>query len=1132
MFFYILFAIIITLSVLFAYLINKKHKKNVVENAQKELLIRSEIIAISIEKIFEEHQQILESLSKDTLIINTLQQRKNHTSDYYCPISNIYYHHKNEINRINLINTEGFIFHSHSESNNNFLDLRKTNRFIKAKKSKNITLSRIFKNSEGKFSISMIQPVKYKNNIIGYIEAEILTSFFADVFTKTLNKSNLNFVIVDNNNDIYSSNIELIIGENIEQIIEKHSNDSINKYFKGRKEFIKKRNTEKQGIAVFDNKSKKFGINGRIIAVFDEFYVGNKRFTITITKGYEKTIAATKSFTTNIVSLLILVLFLLMIIILLANKNQKKHIKLQKEANYLREITKSTEQLEEQKSNYEALYNKYKNQNDIILKAKQRLEESNARFELHSDLSFEGIIIHKNGVLIDMNNALEKMFGYERQELIGKNVIALVVPDEYLEKIYSKLKSENNRPYRVEAYKKNGNVILVEIKSRKILYKGEQVRVASIVDISKQREYETEITKYQQKLALHVEQTPFGVIDWNLDFTVNSWNKGAENIFGYSEEEAIGKHVTDLILKGKLKEEITETWKNLAKKKGGNHKVNENNTKTGKLIICDWHNTSLINTSGNVIGVASLVQDITEKQIIKNALIESEFNLKEAQRVGGLGSYSLDFKAGKWTSSKILNDIFGIDDDYNKNIENWLEFVYIDDRQMMIDYFKENILENNELFDKQYRILKNDTKEICWVHGNGELHFDENGNMLRMIGTIRDITKRKNAELEKQKTEQALKESEEKFKTAFKTIPDAVSVINIDSGKYVEINEGFTKLTGYTEKDVLNKPTNQIDIWYKQKDKEKLLSKLRKNGFKNNFEAKFRRKDGTIIYALISARVFKLNNKRYILFVSKNIQDIKDYENKLIVAKEQAEMSDKLKSAFLANMSHEIRTPMNAILGFSNLLSSSGLSDKKRIQFTDIIQSNTEQLLCIINDILDISKIEAGQIEVFKSEFDLIKVLDMLFISFRQKINAKQIEFVKNYTETTFFIKTDENKLKQILINLLNNALKFTHQGSIQIGFKIKKKYIEFFVKDTGIGISKDEQKVIFDRFRQVEITTARKYGGTGLGLSISKAFLNKMGGKIWLESEKEKGSKFYFTIPIEKIALMKIQLILKTKQF
>jgi len=1032
--FYILFAIIIALSVLFAYLINKKYKKDVVSNAQKELLIRSEIIAISIEKIFAEHQQVLKTLSDDSSVISCLLNKKKPSLDKFCQISNVYKNHKDEINRINLINTEGLVFYSHSENNNNLLDLHKTKRFKKTKQNKNIIVSSIFKNSEGKFSISIFQPVKYENNIIGYIEAEILTNFFGNIFTKSLNKSNLNFVIVDNNNDIYSSNIEGAIGENIDKVIEKHSTDSINKYFEGRNFFVKERQTEKHGIAVFENKSKRFGITGRIIAVFHEFYISNKRFTITITKGYEATIAATKSFSVKIISLLTLVLFLSMIIIYLVNKNQKKHIKLQRETNYLKAINKNTELLEEQKSNYEALYNKYKNQNEIILNAKQKLEDTNARFELISDLSFEGIIIHKKGVLIDMNNALEKMFGYTREELIGKNVIELVVPDEYLEKIHSKLQSESNKPYRVEAYKKNGREILIEIKSRVIQYKGEQVRVASIIDISKQQKYETEITKYQQKLSLHIDQTPFGVIDWNLDFTVNSWNKGAEKIFGYTADEAIGKHGTELILKGKIEEEVTEVWKKLAEKKGGTSNINENNTKNGKIIICDWHNTSLINTSGNVIGVASLVQDITEKQIIKNALIESEYNLKEAQRVGGLGTFNLDFKTGKWTSSEVLNNIFGIDDDYVKDVESWLDFVYIDDKQMMQDYFNKNILEYNEFFDKQYRILKNDTKEICWVHGNGELHFDENRSLLRMIGTIRDITKQKNDEqeiqklntaikqssativitdtrgnieyvnpmftkttgytknealgenprilkskkhtdkfyndiwktiskgkvwsgefenkrkdgsfyfesatispvidkngkitnylaikediTEKKKIQQALKESEEKFKTAFKTIPDAISVINTDSAKYIEINEGYTKLTGYTEKDVINKTTKEINIWYKQKDREKLLKKLRKNGFKNNFEARFIRKNGTIIYALISARIFKLNNQKYTLFVSKNIQDIKDYENKLIVAKEQAEMSDKLKSAFLANMSHEIRTPMNAILGFSNL---------------------------------------------------------------------------------------------------------------------------------------------------------------------------------------------------------------------
>jgi len=1105
---YLLFAVIIALSFLFAYLINKKYKKDVVGNAQKELLIRSEIIASGIEKIFIEHQQILKSLAKDTLIINALLQQQKHYLNYYCPISNVYEQHKDELNRISLFNAKGIRFHSHSSNKDSIIDLHKTKRISEALKNKELTISRIFKNTENEFAISMSKTVYFNNKLIGLINIEILTKSFGNLFAKLLHEANIDFIIVDDFNDIYSSNNNEFVGKNIDEIIEGQSNDSINKYFKGRNLFIKKRLQDKKATATFKNTSE-LGINGKIIAAFNEFYIVNKRFTITIIEKYDEVIKTARIFTVKILFLLTLVLVILAIIILLFFKNQRKHFKLQKETDYLREITKNTELIKKQKDENEALYEEHKTQNHNLVKAKQEIEESEERFKMLSNLSFEGILIHKNGIAIDMNDALEKMFGYSRDEIIGKHFVGMVVPDKYLEKVYSMKDNEYRGPYTIEGVKKDGSTIFLQIESRNIVYKGEKIRVASFKNISEQKMYEEEIVKYQQKLALHIEQTPFGVIDWNLDFTVDSWNKGAENIFGYTADEAIGKHGTELILKGKLKGEITDIWKKIAENRGGNHNINDNNTKTGEIITCEWYNTPLINSLGEVIGVASLVHDITEQKKYEQEIQKLNTAIEQSP------------------ATVVITDTEG-------NIE------YVNPMFTKTTGYTEEealgktprVLKSGEQTDHFYKELWDTvTKGKIWVgefhnkRKDGSLYWEsatispvknKTGNITNYLAIKEDIT-------EKKKIEQAFKESEEKFKAAFKTSPDAINIIRTSDSKYIEINEGFTKLTGYTEQDVINKTTKEVNIWYNKQDREKILKKLKKNGFKNNFEAKIQKKDGTIVYALISARIFELNNKKYILFVSKDIQNIKDYEKELIIEKERAELSDKLKSAFLANMSHEIRTPMNGILGFSGLLSRADLSEDKRVQYTNIIQSNSEQLLTIINDILDISKIEAGQIEIYKSEFELSKLFNYLFISYKQQINSKNLEFYKKHNETQLFINTDESKLKQIITNLINNAIKFTHNGSIEIGYTVKSKHIEFFVKDTGIGITREQQKIIFDRFRQVELTSARKYGGTGLGLSISKAFLKKLGGKIWLESKIGKGSTFYFTIPLEKISKSKI---------
>ncbi|MBP7508861.1 MAG: response regulator [Prolixibacteraceae bacterium] len=239
----------------------------------------------------------------------------------------------------------------------------------------------------------------------------------------------------------------------------------------------------------------------------------------------------------------------------------------------------------------------------------------------------------------------------------------------------------------------------------------------------------------------------------------------------------------------------------------------------------------------------------------------------------------------------------------------------------------------------------------------------------------------------------------------------------------------------------------------------------------------------------------------------------------LIKEKEYAESCNRLKSAFLANMSHEIRTPMNSIMGFLSIIEDEELPTELKKEYMQIIQSSCTQLLHIIDDIIEISKIDTGNVELRMETFSLNSIMERLYDRMILSLKGSSIEFnlVSILSEDKQMIYSDPVRLEQILSHLLINAIKFTEKGKIQFGVNIDSNYILFFVKDTGIGIAEENFEMIFNRFSQVENAIQRKHGGNGLGLAIAKAYVIKLGGEIWVESQLDKGSVFYFKIPYMK---------------
>ena len=267
---------------------------------------------------------------------------------------------------------------------------------------------------------------------------------------------------------------------------------------------------------------------------------------------------------------------------------------------------------------------------------------------------------------------------------------------------------------------------------------------------------------------------------------------------------------------------------------------------------------------------------------------------------------------------------------------------------------------------------------------------------------------------------------------------------------------------------------------------------------------------------------YKISYKREINTRTKSQKELEINNSLLRIAKEKAEESDRLKSAFLANMSHEIRTPMNGILGFAELLKEPELSGEQQQKYIGIIEKSGARMLNIINDIVNISKIEAGLMKLEMKESNINEQIEYIYNFFKPEMEAKGIKFsLKNTLPAKeAIIKTDREKLYAILANLVKNAIKYTNEGSIEIGYDIAAMehapLLQFYVKDTGIGVLKDRQEAIFERFIQADIEDKNARQGAGLGLAISKSYVEMLGGQIWVESEDGVGSTFYFSLPFQ----------------
>ncbi len=373
----------------------------------------------------------------------------------------------------------------------------------------------------------------------------------------------------------------------------------------------------------------------------------------------------------------------------------------------------------------------------------------------------------------------------------------------------------------------------------------------------------------------------------------------------------------------------------------------------------------------------------------------------------------------------------------------------------------------------------------------------------------------------------ALQESEAKARTIVETAVDAIICID-DHGIVQSFNSAAERIFGYSAEEVIGQNINILQPEPYHSEHDGYLRHYLETGQKKVIglgrEVIGRRKDGSQLPIDLAVSEVQLENKRLFTGIIRDITDRKQAEQELLQAKDQAEAANQAKSDFLASMSHEIRTPMNAIIGMAELLEETPLNSEQR-EYVHIFQAAGENLLSLINDILDISKLEAGHLELEKIDFNLREVMEKTCEILALRAHKKGLELACHLPpDIPEQLQGDPLRLRQVLVNLIGNAIKFTEQGEVVVvvspllqGSPGKPVELKFAVSDTGIGIPQEKQQAIFERFTQVDASTTRQYGGTGLGLNISKRIVEALGGRIWVESEPEKGSTFFFSGHFER---------------
>ncbi len=812
----------------------------------------------------------------------------------------------------------------------------------------------------------------------------------------------------------------------------------------------------------------------------------------------------------------------------------------------------------------------------------KQLKESEEMFRgISHNLKSALYIFDQNGEFIYLNPATFKITGYPKKELLGMKFFDVIHPDyrdQIKERGFKRVTgSDVPSNYKLKIITKNGKEKWLEISAVQIEMQGQAVVMGLGNDITDQietlelsRRNEEKYKSLYSFFRLMADNVPDMIWSKDLEGNYIFVNKEIceKLLMAKNHNEPIGKRVEFFINRERKKQPNDPNWFTFGDKNIDSDKIiietkeprrfQEYGNVKGKFLQLDVYKAPLWDEDGKLIGIVGSARDVTRE-------IEM---MKEKEQVEKLKN--LVYKiSNAVNTTKDLNELLTV---IRLELSNVIDtsnlFIALYDTEtdeITLPYFVDQkdrfvrfparrsltsylIRENKPMLLKQkdYKKLLNEneieivgTPAKVWLGVPLNINEETIGAIViqnyvnedafdeKDLELLRFISNQISVSINQKQADDIVRESEYRLRQIIDTVPHMI-YLKDKQGCFVLANKATATAYGLRVDEI--EGCNQAELHKDVDERNQYIEDdnyvLASGQININQEEKFTDSKGQVRFmqTIKIPLQTEIDSGETLLGVAIDITNHRNAEKELKLAKDKAEESDRLKTAFLANMSHEIRTPMNAIIGFSELLNDPDLTRANREEFVELINNNSKILLNIIEAVIDVAKIEAEQIKIAQAPCRINQIIDELadfFTNETKKHSLKhlKIEKIKAIEDQNFTILTDPLRFKQIVSNLMSNAIKFTEEGVIELGYELKPNNIlQFYVKDSGIGLPQDKLKLIFERFRQAEESSTKEYGGAGLGLTISRKLVELLGGKIWVESEPNKGSTFLFTLPFVTI--------------
>jgi PAS domain S-box-containing protein len=791
-----------------------------------------------------------------------------------------------------------------------------------------------------------------------------------------------------------------------------------------------------------------------------------------------------------------------------------------------------------------------------LMLSQQELETPRAsHFELY-DLAQVGYCkISNDGLILKANLTAATLFGRPRSELVKMDLTQFIAHDDrdtfYL--LHKQLQaSEVAQTCELRMRDFDGKTFWANLKIARIVSKVEApILLLAFSDITRRKNAEESAQASKNVLRSVLDNMPSLIGYFGSDLRNRFGNKAYADWFGVDPTKMAGMHLREVIGEGLYQINLPYMEAALRGERQRFERAIPTPDRTQIRQSLAEYIPDIID--GKVLGFYVQVSDVTS---VKN----TEYLLREAQKVGGIGSFCLDTASGRWTSSEVLDDIFGIDVDYARTVDGWAQIVHPDERESMVSYFQTSATKKTR-FEREYRIVRAGDGATRWVYGLGNFVCYERDEPVQFIGSVQDITERKlkderllermaairlvknvNIAIARAECHQHLLDdmcrlvcTNPGYLLAWvgyaQDDPDksirimAQAGIIVDYATHVKISwdDSSPQGNGLVGLAIQTGKTQIVNDIAKATEMTPWLAMAGDSSFSSGVAIPFTKKSGV-------RGCFTIYSDKTDAFAADQVSLLEELATNLTFGLDslternrrmEAESAATAKSSFLANMSHEIRTPLHAITGMANLIRRESLTANQSEHLRKL-ESASGHLLNLLSDILDLSKIDANMLTLEEAPLQVDAIVSNVLAMVYDRAHSKQLELASEINQVPNNLIGDVTRLRQALLNYITNAIKFTEAGRVFVGVQCledsqESALLRFEVRDTGIGIEPKVVDLLFSDFMQADNSTTRKFGGTGLGLSITRKLAQLMGGEAGAMSTPGQGSTFWFTARLNK---------------